>query len=716
MFRFYDFFAGAGLATLGLRHAWECVWANDVDIKKGRVYKSNFGPDHFHSGDVASYTAKDLPNSSHLAWASFPCQDLSLAGWRRGISADRSGVFWAFWKIMRGQLVTGGRPGLIVIENVTGVLYGDSFTGLCEALAVLGMQFGALVIDARYFLPQSRARVFIVAVDSRLDCGELATNAPVPEWTTRALMDAYSVLNSDLRKMWRWWKLPVPRAKRPSLSTIIEKDPTGVVWHSRKDTAYLLSLMSSKNLSKIRECQKSGDRHIGFLYKRIRQGVQRAEVRFDGVSGCLRTPRGGSSRQTVVIVEKGKVRSRLLSPREAARLMGAPDSFRLPEKYNDAYKAMGDAVVVPVVRWLSEYLLEPLADAAARELEGNGKHDHVLLDSVERRASDWTHEKRRMESKELVDKSLAALSNWHKRRDEIKGTASDSFIACAGLKVAELSRKKWPIQRADLVGKGGRFRSTGQFVQRVLSRFGEDRLYASEGGRTTGGSIEAAEDLVAELDQVDGYPQASFEEKSAVADAIQRWLYDNAIKPNLDCEGVKVEINLEKLPPDIIGDILDAAAKRGVSGAVAQHLVGAKLALRYPNMDIENYGHTTQDKILGREGDFAVNDTIFHVTMSPGEAVVEKCSNCVHQGYQPMLLVPRSEIEGAKHFIKKSKYPKRIWLTSIEDFVAQNVAEIGEFGKGSLKGSMKALLEKYNERAGKVEAKRSALIKIPENL
>jgi DNA (cytosine-5)-methyltransferase 1 len=145
--RFYDFFAGAGLAALGLGDEWVCVWANDIDPKKAEVYKANFPEDPFFLGDVADFKAADLPNNTQLAWASFPCQDLSLAGWRRGLSADRSGAFWPFWRIMRDQFRTGCRPAVVVIENVAGLLYGESFVGMCEALAGLGMQFGALVID-----------------------------------------------------------------------------------------------------------------------------------------------------------------------------------------------------------------------------------------------------------------------------------------------------------------------------------------------------------------------------------------------------------------------------------------------------------------------------------------------------------------------------------------------------------------------------------------
>jgi DNA (cytosine-5)-methyltransferase 1 len=92
--------------------------------------------------------------------------------------------------------------------------------------------------------------------------------------------------------------------------------------------------------------------------------MQRAEVRFDDLSGCLRTPVGGSSRQSIIIVEGKSVRSRLLSPREAARLMGLPDSYKLPQNYNEAYHLAGDGVVVPVVRFLAANILEPLVEAA----------------------------------------------------------------------------------------------------------------------------------------------------------------------------------------------------------------------------------------------------------------------------------------------------------------------------------------------------------------
>ena len=109
------------------------------------------------------------------------------------------------------------------------------------------------------------------------------------------------------------------------------------------------------------------DGHGPGVYKRTRKDeygckVQRAEVRFDDVAGCLRTPAGGSSRQLIMIVKGRKVRSRLISSRETARLMGLPDEYELPENYNEAYHLTGDGVVVPVVRHLAENILEPIMD------------------------------------------------------------------------------------------------------------------------------------------------------------------------------------------------------------------------------------------------------------------------------------------------------------------------------------------------------------------
>ena len=312
-----------------------------------------------------------------LAWASFPCQDLSLAGNGKGLQAERSGAFWPFWSLLTA-LDDQGRPvPMVVLENVVGLLTSNSgrdLEQLLRALVAAGYRPGAMVIDAIHFVPQSRPRLFIVAVKQDISIpSELArTMATASRWHPPSIRQAYDRLPPVIQGTWVWWHLPAPGPRGVSLSDIVEESPAGVAWHTQEETAYLLALMSPTNLAKVDAAKHCGHRQVGTIYKRMRveDGVkkQRAEVRFDNVSGCLRTPVGGSSRQILMVVEGETVRSRLLSVREAARLMGLPDSYWLPTSYNEGYHVMGDAVVVPVVSWLEQHLLRPLATLAPETL------------------------------------------------------------------------------------------------------------------------------------------------------------------------------------------------------------------------------------------------------------------------------------------------------------------------------------------------------------
>jgi DNA (cytosine-5)-methyltransferase 1 len=368
------------------------LWANDIDPSKERIYTANFGKDEFRCGDVAEVQASSLP-AADLAWASFPCQDLSLAGWQRGMSAERSGTFWAFWRLMRDLYDAERRPPMIVIENVTGLLYGDNFTGLCEALAALDMKFGAMVLDAKWFLPHSRPRVFLIAVDKRVKCETLTVDVPFGPHIQKALVGAWRKLPESIKDRWVWWHFEPPvRRKTPPVERFIDLQPSDVQWNSDAETKRVLGMMSDRNRAKVNEVAESGKLRVGFLYKRMREGQQRAEVRFDGIAGCLRTPGGGSSRQTILVVEGRKIRSRLLSPREAARLMGLGNDFQLPGTYNEAYKAMGDGVARSVVAALNEQVLTPLARAVAccRRPENESREDHSgFRASAESRAAKW---------------------------------------------------------------------------------------------------------------------------------------------------------------------------------------------------------------------------------------------------------------------------------------------------------------------------------------
>ena len=364
-FTFYEFFAGGGMARVGLGDRWACAFANDFDPVKAATYRANFADvaGHFHEGDVWKLSEADLPGRADLAWASSPCQDFSLAGGRAGLSGGRSSAFFGFWRLMQALDDATRAPRLIVIENVVGLLTsngGADFAALGEALAGRGYHFGALEIDAATVLPQSRPRVFVVA--SRTVPAHLTGESP---FHTRAVRAAQAALPPSVAPNWVWWRLAAPPKRNTNLDAFLESDDA-VVWHSPDETVRLTKLMGPLHQARLAGVK---GRAVGAVFRRTRiedgQSVQRAEVRFDGLAGCLRTPRGGSSRQSIVVVEGGKVRSRLLSPREAARLMGLPDSYVLPRTTTGALHVAGDGVAVPVVRWLARELLEPLLAPAA---------------------------------------------------------------------------------------------------------------------------------------------------------------------------------------------------------------------------------------------------------------------------------------------------------------------------------------------------------------
>lgn len=363
-FSFYEFFAGGGMARAGLGSDWQCLFANDFDGKKAESYIRNWGADHLQVKDVRNVDVTELPGEADLAWASFPCQDLSLAGNGGGLKSERSGSFWPFWKLMQGLGCEKRNPKIILLENVYGALTshgGQEFSTLCSALVEIGYSVGAVVIDAAHFVPQSRTRLFVIAVRSGLAVpDECLANGPNPLWHPCAVLKAGQQLSRKVIDQWVWWNIPQPPLRELNFIDVIEEEPIGVTWKSDRDTRKLLNMMSDINRKKVTQAQSAGYRMVGGVYRRTRNGKQRAEVRFDNVSGCLRTPSGGSSRQLLLIVEGKHVRSRLLSPREAARLMGLVDSYVLPDNYNAAYHLAGDGVVVPVVAHLSRYLLAPI--------------------------------------------------------------------------------------------------------------------------------------------------------------------------------------------------------------------------------------------------------------------------------------------------------------------------------------------------------------------
>ena len=341
-----EFFAGSGLVAEGLKPYFNTVWANDNCPKKQAVFRANHAS-FFHCGGIEQVQGTSLP-VAQLSWASFPCQDLSLAGNMGGLGAERSGLVWHWLRVMDEMPV---KPVILVAENVAGLVSVDSgahYRQLHAALVARGYKVGAMMLDAIHWLPQSRPRVFVVAVLAGVNTQGLELSGR--SW---AHSDAVVKAAEDLPN-WVWWKLPPPPVRHSTLDDFVQPQAPLPDLATQQ---HVLSLIPENHQHKLAEFS-----HLETFagYRRTRNGKQVLELRFDGVAGCLRTPKGGSSRQTLVLRQGNALVTRLLTVREAARLMGAPESYQLPGSYNDGYQAMGDAVAVPVVEYLGRWLLKPL--------------------------------------------------------------------------------------------------------------------------------------------------------------------------------------------------------------------------------------------------------------------------------------------------------------------------------------------------------------------
>lgn len=358
-----EFFAGIGLMRLGLERAgWKTTWANDICEDKKRIYDGHFRDEdtHFILGDVHKINGKDIPDIA-LATASFPCTDLSLAGARRGLAGEHSGAFWGFIKVIKGM--GAKKPPLVLLENVTGFLTshdGNDFRDACLALNELGYSVDALIIDASHFVPQSRQRLFVIGVLEEVPSAVSETDSFYQGPCRPAALADFILWHPEIK-----WNIR-PIAQLPKniyhLNDIIEDVPlNSSIWWNKERSRYLLNQMSEKHRAEA-DRMIAGDKvTYGTVFRRVRNGVSMAELRTDGRAGCLRTPRGGSGRQILFAAGRGKYSVRLVTPRECARLMGAPDYCLAPDiSLNQALFGFGDAVCVSVVEWIASNYLNPV--------------------------------------------------------------------------------------------------------------------------------------------------------------------------------------------------------------------------------------------------------------------------------------------------------------------------------------------------------------------
>jgi DNA (cytosine-5)-methyltransferase 1 len=354
-----EMFAGIGLVREALQtENWQVVFANDNDPDKLDIYSQNFSQSHFDERSIADISAIEIPSAA-LVTASFPCNDLSLAGARKGLNGRHSSTFWELIRLLKG--LGKRKPPLVLLENVFGFLTshdGRDFETALLALKELGYSCDAFVIDAAHFVPQSRVRLFVVA----------SLQQPRPESTDHLVVTSlrpkqlitfvreHKNISWNIRPLSELPKLDIKL--RDVLQDLADDDPQ---WWNAERAEYFLQQLSKRHRI-IADAMIAGDEYTyGTAFRRIRHGRSMAELRVDGIAGCLRTPRGGSGRQILFKAGCGRYWVRLLTGRECARLQGAEDTFRIDCPLNQALFGFGDAVCVPAIRWIAVNYLTPIA-------------------------------------------------------------------------------------------------------------------------------------------------------------------------------------------------------------------------------------------------------------------------------------------------------------------------------------------------------------------
>ncbi len=354
-----EFFAGIGLVRLALeRQGWTVVFANDIDPKKAVMYRHNW-PEcrHLTVADIHTLKIERIPPCT-LFTASFPCNDLSIAGRWEGLGGKESSAFWGLVRILRE--LGSRRPPIIMLENVVGFLMSHGGKDLEQALLALnelGYTVDALILNAHHWTPQSRPRLFVIA--KRDEGAPVRSFSLVCDARPAALVHfitEHPNIRWDIRDV---PPLPPPRTR---LADIVENLPDDDPhWWNVKRAEYFMGQMSPKHARLANEMIAGKSYSYATAFRRVRHKKSMAELRTDGIAGCLRTPRGGSGRQILFKAGRGKYQVRLLTPRECARLQGVPDSYIIDVPLNQALFGFGDAVCVPVVEWIAQHYLSRIA-------------------------------------------------------------------------------------------------------------------------------------------------------------------------------------------------------------------------------------------------------------------------------------------------------------------------------------------------------------------
>lgn len=312
--------------------------------------------------------------------------------------------------------------------------------------------------------------------------------------------------------------------------------------------------------------------------------------------------------------------------------------------------------------------------------------------------------------------TLITARDWYESHRNKKGGVNTNVMT-SGIAVAELLRTQYPLDEKSVKSeKNSQVKGlSGKMIKNVLLKHSEDRAFTSEGGRTSRGTLVLATELSKALTKTLELFSPSDEEREFIADALQQYFVECVQVDYFDKKKIGVVIDYEKPVSAIVSDILASTKLRAdlPAGVVAQHLVGAKLELRFPQLEVGRDKANAADQQTNRQGDFQLGTTAFHVTVAPSAKLADRARENIRQGYRPIMLVPEVSVSFALGLFKSEGLADRVGVQSIESFVGTNIEEIAEFSSGAIRIGVARLIRKYNERIKECEVDQSLGIEEP---
>ncbi|MCK9868102.1 DUF4928 family protein [Nocardiopsis dassonvillei] len=314
-----------------------------------------------------------------------------------------------------------------------------------------------------------------------------------------------------------------------------------------------------------------------------------------------------------------------------------------------------------------------------------------------------------------------ALEAWYEDLRDARGNVN-SNVMCAGLYMTQFLAAHFPLEGEHYSTQSQVKTASGKQAQNLLAEHGETRKFTSEGGRTsraTLGHAHALAGLFNDQGVAAGLNDLKEPERIAVAANLQGWFVKRIQDDYFGRKRIEADINPDAPVRTNIAALIAAGRARGgnTAGAIVQHLVGAKLKIRFPHEDVNLESYTTADVQTGRAGDYQIGDTAIHVTMSPSEKVfAQRCVENLRNGYRPRVLVPENRVAAAGQLAANCDLADRVAIQSIEDFVGTNIEEVGGFSRDGVRARLRELLTEYNARIDQGEVDKSLKIQIPANL